>query len=168
MDKTSIGIIAFIVLFVGIVYSASNTKTENANNEMQPQITVFEEPETAAVQSKETENGGDTMNDNFKIEDTQVGTGDLATAGKTITVHYTGTLTDGTKFDSSVDRGEPFVFVLGSGQVIEGWEKGFDGMKVGGKRKLTIPASMGYGNRAIGGIPANSTLLFDVELLKVE
>jgi len=105
----------------------------------------------------------------LKIEDVKVGTGAVASAGKKITVHYTGTLLNGTKFDSSVDRGQPFSFTLGQGQVIEGWDKGFDGMKVGGKRKLTIPAKMAYGDRAMGDkIPANSPLVFDVELLGVE
>ena len=104
----------------------------------------------------------------LKIEDSVVGTGDEAVAGKQVTVHYTGTLTNGTKFDSSLDRGQPFTFTLGAGEVIQGWDEGVAGMKVGGKRKLTIPPEMGYGQMAIGTIPANSTLLFDVELLQVE
>src|SRR5258708_27244595 len=109
----------------------------------------------------------------LKIEDEVVGTGTEAVAGKTITVNYTGMLTDETVFDSNVDAKfghvTPFTFNLGAGQVIEGWEKGFAGMKVGGKRKLTIPASMGYG--AAGSppaIPGGATLIFEVELLKVE
>lgn len=102
------------------------------------------------------------------IEDIVVGEGAQATKGKTIVVHYTGWLTNGTKFDSSLDRGQPFSFVLGGGQVIRGWDEGFDGMKIGGKRKLTIPPEMGYGSQAIAGvIPANSTLVFEVELLGV-
>lgn len=105
--------------------------------------------------------------DELKIEDLVVGSGAEAKAGDEVKVHYSGTLTDGTKFDSSFDRNEPFEFTLGAGQVIEGWDKGFAGMKVGGKRKLTIPASMGYGDREIGPIPANSTLIFEVELLEV-
>jgi FKBP-type peptidyl-prolyl cis-trans isomerase len=104
----------------------------------------------------------------MKIVDTLVGTGEEAVAGKIVTVHYTGTLTDGTKFDSSIDRGQPFQFILGAGQVIQGWEQGFAGMKVGGKRSLVIPANMAYGDRAIGSIPAGSALLFDVELLAVD
>jgi FKBP-type peptidyl-prolyl cis-trans isomerase len=104
----------------------------------------------------------------MKIVDTIIGTGEEAVAGKIVTVHYTGTLIDGSKFDSSLDRGQPFQFVLGAGQVIQGWEQGFTGMKVGGKRSLMIPANMAYGDRAIGIIPANSTLLFDVELLAVD
>lgn len=110
-----------------------------------------------------------TMDNKLAIEDQKVGTGDEATAGKKITVNYNGTLTDGTKFDSSYDHGTPFSFVLGSGQVIQGWDQGFSGMKVGGKRKLTIPPSMGYGDRGVpGAIPGGATLIFEVELLKVE
>jgi len=106
--------------------------------------------------------------DELQIQDTKVGLGKEALRGTTVTVHYTGKLTNGKVFDSSVDRGEPFVFNLGAGQVIQGWDKGVVGMKEGGKRKLTIPPQMGYGARAVGPIPANSTLIFDVELLKVK
>lgn len=110
-----------------------------------------------------------TTMEGLKIEDQKVGTGALAIAGKRITVNYSGTLTDGTKFDSSYDRGTPFVFNLGAGEVIQGWDQGFAGMKVGGKRKLTIPPELGYGASGIGGvIPPNATLIFDVELLGVE
>ncbi len=117
----------------------------------------------------ETKKAPESININgMKVTDTVVGTGEEAVAGKVVTVHYTGTLTDGTKFDSSVDRGQPFRFILGAGQVIQGWEQGFAGMKVGGKRSLVIPANMAYGDRAIGSIPAGSTLLFDVELLAVD
>lgn len=105
----------------------------------------------------------------LQIKDLKVGTGEEAKSGKKVSVHYTGWLTDGTKFDSSVDRGTPFPFVLGQGRVIPGWEQGVAGMKVGGKRKLTIPPQLGYGERGAGGvIPPNATLVFDVELLKVE
>jgi len=93
----------------------------------------------------------------------------VAETGKTVKVHYTGTLTDGTKFDSSLDRGEPFSFQLGAGQVIRGWDEGVKGMRVGGKRKLTIPPDMGYG--AAGAppkIPPNATLMFEIELLEVQ
>ncbi|WP_342376888.1 FKBP-type peptidyl-prolyl cis-trans isomerase [Myxococcus stipitatus] len=104
----------------------------------------------------------------LKIEDSKVGTGDEAKAGHTVSVHYVGTLTDGKKFDSSRDRGQPFSFKLGAGQVIQGWDQGVAGMKVGGVRKLTIPPDLGYGARGAGGvIPPNATLVFEVELLGV-
>ena len=103
------------------------------------------------------------------IEELEVGTGAEATAGQQVQVHYTGWLTDGKKFDSSKDRNDPFVFGLGARQVIAGWDVGVQGMKVGGKRKLTIPASLGYGARGAGGvIPPNATLVFEVELLAVK
>lgn len=103
------------------------------------------------------------------ITDIKVGTGAEAVSGKTITVNYSGTLLNGTKFDSSYDRGTPFTFNLGVGEVIEGWDKGFAGMKVNGKRKLTIPSAMAYGDRGAGAvIPPGATLIFEVELLKVE
>ena len=105
----------------------------------------------------------------LKIEDLKTGDGAEAVNGKIITVHYTGWLTDGTKFDSSVDRNQPFEFELGEGRVIQGWEKGFAGMKVGGKRRLTIPPQLGYGSKGAGGvIPPNATLVFEVELLGVK
>jgi FKBP-type peptidyl-prolyl cis-trans isomerase len=104
----------------------------------------------------------------MKVEDIKVGTGASATSGKTVTAHYTGTLTDGSKFDSSKDRGRPFSFRLGAGQVIRGWDEGLVGMKEGGVRKLTIPPHMGYGDRAAGRIPPGSTLVFEIELIKVE
>ncbi len=105
----------------------------------------------------------------LKYVDEVVGTGDLAVAGKTTTVHYTGWLENGKRFDSSVDRGQPFSFPLGAGRVIKGWDEGVQGMKVGGKRKLTIPSELGYGSRGAGGvIPPNATLIFDVELLGVK
>jgi FKBP-type peptidyl-prolyl cis-trans isomerase len=109
----------------------------------------------------------------LKYTDTTVGTGAEATRGKKVSVHYTGWLYNngekGRKFDSSLDRGQPFQFALGAGQVIKGWDEGVAGMKIGGKRTLIIPPELGYGARGAGGvIPPNATLTFDVELLKVE
>ncbi|PXX38588.1 FKBP-type peptidyl-prolyl cis-trans isomerase [Aquitalea sp. FJL05] len=102
------------------------------------------------------------------IEDLTVGEGAEAVAGEEVTVHYTGWLTNGSKFDSSKDRYQPFSFPLGAGHVIKGWDQGVVGMKVGGKRKLTIPPELGYGARGAGGvIPPNATLVFEVELLQV-
>jgi FKBP-type peptidyl-prolyl cis-trans isomerase len=107
--------------------------------------------------------------DGLQYWDIVTGTGPTAAAGQTVKVHYTGWLTNGKKFDSSVDRGEPFSFHLGAGQVIKGWDEGVAGMKVGGKRQLRIPPDLGYGSRGAGGvIPADSTLIFDVELLGVQ
>lgn len=104
----------------------------------------------------------------LKIEDLKVGTGTEAVAGKSVTVHYVGTLTNGSKFDSSRDRGQGFSFSLGAGMVIQGWDKGVAGMKIGGLRKLTIPPELGYGERGFPPvIPPNSTLVFEVELLSV-
>ncbi|GKS64357.1 hypothetical protein YTPLAS72_16610 [Nitrospira sp.] len=110
-----------------------------------------------------------TTSSGLKYLDQAVGTGEAAVAGKNVSVHYTGWLENGKKFDSSVDRGQPFSFPLGAGRVIKGWDEGVQGMKVGGKRKLTIPSDLGYGSRGAGGvIPPNATLIFDVELLGVK
>jgi FKBP-type peptidyl-prolyl cis-trans isomerase FkpA len=104
----------------------------------------------------------------LEIKDEQVGKGPEAKSGDTVKVHYTGTLLDGSKFDSSKDRNEPFEFQLGQGRVIKGWDQGVPGMKVGGKRKLTIPSTLGYGERGAGAkIPPNATLRFDVELIEI-
>ena len=109
-----------------------------------------------------------TTSSGLSYVDQVIGTGEVAVAGKTTTVHYTGWLTNGQNFDSSVDRGQPFRFPLGAGRVIRGWDEGVAGMKAGGKRTLIIPPEMGYGARGAGGvIPPNATLIFDVELLEV-
>ncbi len=116
--------------------------------------------------------GGDTSSPTASgtlvIEDLTVGTGPVAATGNTVTVQYVGTLLNGTKFDSSYDRNQPFTFVLGAGRVIQGWDQGVVGMRVGGKRRLTIPPNLAYGNQANGPIPANSTLRFDIDLLAVQ
>lgn len=127
------------------------TNLTNTNN---PQKTM--EPQTPTQNSEQ-----------LGIQDVVIGTGAEAKAGDKVTVHYTGTFTNGTKFDSSLDRGTPFDFTLGAQQVIKGWDLGVAGMKVGGTRKLTIPPTLGYGAQPVGPIPANSTLLFTVELLAV-
>jgi len=135
-------------------------------------------PATQNDQQKNMQQGniqGDQLpNPSFKAEDTVIGKGDEAVVGKTVSLNYTGTLENGKVFDSSIPRGEPFTFTLGQGQVIQGWEQGILGMKVGGKRRLVIPGDMAYGNQAIPGpdgsvlIPANATLIFDVELVEVK
>jgi FKBP-type peptidyl-prolyl cis-trans isomerase len=152
-----------VVVAAGLLaLSACTKKTEET-----PASAVGTAPESK--ESKESKQTPVADVKELKIEDLKVGTGAEAVAGKKVSVHYTGWLTDGKKFDSSVDRGEPFKFNLGAGQVIQGWDKGVAGMKVGGKRKLTIPSQLGYGERGAGGvIPPNATLVFDVELLGVE
>lgn len=105
---------------------------------------------------------------NLKITDITVGTGALPAFGNTVIVHYTGTFTNGVKFDSSKDRGVPFSFQIGVGEVIKGWDLGVSTMRIGGKRKLIIPPELGYGNKTQGPIPANSTLVFEVELLGIQ
>ena len=118
-----------------------------------------------------TSNKASSMNTGDKQllkTDTVVGTGDVAISGSRVTVNYVGHFVDGKVFDSSLARNEPFQFILGKGMVIEGWDKGIVGMKVGGKRTLTIPPELGYGANDYGPIPGGSTLIFDVELLKVE
>ena len=103
----------------------------------------------------------------LKIETVKEGTGEAAKNGDTVSVHYVGTLEDGTKFDSSIDRGTPLLFILGTGQVIQGWDLGVLGMKVGEKRKLTIPSNLAYGEQGYGPIPGRATLIFEVELLGI-
>lgn len=128
---------------------------------------IIAKPVMADTQTTKTASG-------LRYSDTVLGTGTEATKGKHVTVHYTGWLlgandTHGAKFDSSVDHGSPFDFNLGAGQVIAGWDEGVQGMKVGGKRTLFIPSTLGYGARGAGGaIPPNADLVFDVELLKVQ
>ena len=120
------------------------------------------------------DNKGQDLNNNIqniqgmKIETLKEGTGEIAKNGDTVSVHYTGTLEDGTKFDSSRDRGTPFSFILGAGRVIKGWDLGVAGMKIGEQRKLTIPSNLGYGTQGAGEvIPPNATLIFEVELLGI-
>lgn len=131
--------------------------------------------ESASPQAVTTQ-PGETMKDiqwkstssGLQYSDVTEGNGAAPEKGKRVSVHYTGWLEDGTKFDSSIDRGEPFSFSLGIGQVIPGWDEGVATMKIGGKRKLKIPANLAYGPRGAGGvIPPNATLLFDVELLAI-
>jgi FKBP-type peptidyl-prolyl cis-trans isomerase len=167
---STLGYVALVVAATfGIVYvlNYTNKKTVEALPTSTPKQVVAESSPKSDNRTVNTKKMADVTE--LKIEDLKVGTGTEAVAGKKITVNYTGTLTDGTKFDSSLNPGRtPFEFDLGAGHVIEGWDKGFAGMKVGGKRRLTIPSSMGYGPQGTGPIPGNAALIFEVELLGVE
>lgn len=133
-------------------------------------------PTPSPINSKQLESGVDDASesgqirniDGMKIEDLKVGSGEEAVNGKLVVVNYVGKLMDGTVFDSTENYGKPFAFTLGKGEVIKGWDEGVLGMKIGGKRKLTIPPEMAYGDREMGNIPANSTLVFEIELLEIK
>ena len=150
--KKIIGIIALAFLVTACKQKTINVNTTTNMNSNTP-------PATAPAPSVSTQG--------LTIKIVKEGSGAAARNGDKVSVHYTGTLTDGTKFDSSRDRGKPFLFTLGAGEVIQGWDLGVAGMKVGEQRMLTIAPELGYGSRSIGPIPANSTLLFDVELLRI-
>ncbi|MEI6513711.1 MAG: FKBP-type peptidyl-prolyl cis-trans isomerase [bacterium] len=142
--------------WVGLVFSKVNSKW----TPLFRQETIDIKPSKEILMT--TESG-------LQYEDTVEGTGPSPEKGQTVTVHYVGMLTDGKEFDSSVKRGQPFAFTIGVGQVIKGWDEGVSTMKVGGKRRLTIPPNLGYGAAGAGGvIPPNATLIFDVELLGVK
>jgi FKBP-type peptidyl-prolyl cis-trans isomerase len=161
----SVVIFLGVLLIIGtiIIFSGKEEKTQVLQTPT-PTATII--PTGVKPEGQENMQQGNVTN--LEITDLVEGAGDVAVLGKKITVNYKGTLTDGTKFDSSYDRGIPFSFTLGAGEVIQGWDQGFAGMKVGGKRKLVIPPSFGYGSADMGVIPPNSTLIFEVELLKVE
>jgi FKBP-type peptidyl-prolyl cis-trans isomerase len=143
-------LISLVLLGAAITMTAAMAQNNNSS------------PSTVSGEGTKTSSG-------LQYWDLKVGTGDTAAKGQQVRVHYTGWLTDGKKFDSSVDRGQPFVFPLGAGRVIKGWDEGVAGMKIGGKRQLRIPPELGYGANGAGGglIPPNATLIFDVELLGV-
>jgi len=152
-----------VILAFGTVACKKDGTAEPASQPVKPTAAAkVEAPEPAKEGLVKTASG-------LQYEEIVVGQGATPQAGQKVKVHYTGWLTNGTKFDSSVDRGQPFMFTVGRGQVIKGWDEGLLTMKIGGKRKLTIPPELGYGARGAGGvIPPNSTLIFDVELLGVE
>ncbi len=147
-----------IVIFVGLGIWLFVRKGNGSPDLILPSTSDSPAPTATSPKVIKMENG-------LQIEDLKVGTGPEVKVGQTLSMHYSGTLENGTKFDSSYDRGAPFEFVLGAGQVIQGWDLGVQGMKVGGKRKLIIPSALGYGERGIGPIPPNATLIFEVEVL---
>ena len=169
--------ITLILSFIALIFlSACNNEnsTENQNDESTNNEVVNNEEQNEVVDALDEY----IETNNIEVEptasglyyaETLEGTGEQAKSGNVVKVHYTGTLLDGTKFDSSVDRGEPFEFNLGAGEVIKGWDEGIALMKVGGKATLVLPSHLAYGNQAVGGvIPANSPLIFEVELLEIK
>ena len=162
MAKTStiaVLVIVIIIVIVGIWLAYKNP---------QP-AAVSSSGENSATAPDQNNNPTSYDVQGMKIEILQEGTGEVTKAGDTVTVNYAGTLEDGTKFDSSIDRGQPFEFILGQNSVIQGWELGVLGMKVGEKRRLTIPPELAYGSTGAGGIiPSNATLIFEVDLLGIK
>jgi FKBP-type peptidyl-prolyl cis-trans isomerase FkpA len=162
--------VAALVTLMGCQQSSTTTTSETSTSTSTAAGAASEPaPAAAAPGAAAAPSAPVTTASGLKIEELAVGSGALAEKGRAVSVHYTGWLTDQTKFDSSLDRGQPFEFTLGQGQVIRGWDEGVEGMKVGGKRRLTIPPDLGYGERGAGGvIPPNATLVFEVELLGVK
>ena len=156
---------------VKIIYKSQEEIEQDLKKQQELQQQKEKEKEKTPVEAKQDSKSTEkttTTNSGLKYVDEIVGNGVSPIKGQTVTVHYTGRLENGTKFDSSVDRGQPFKFTIGVGQVIKGWDEGVSTMKVGGERKLIIPPALGYGDRGAGSsIPPNSTLIFDVELLGV-
>jgi FKBP-type peptidyl-prolyl cis-trans isomerase len=153
----------YVLIGVAVVIGLALLVTARAKKETQNQQPQANAAVVTAAGAVVTTSSG------LQYQILKEGSGTAALSGKKVSVHYTGWLIDGKKFDSSVDRGQPFQFQLGAGQVIKGWDEGVAGMKIGEKRKLTIPSSLGYGERGAGGaIPPNATLVFDVELLGVQ
>jgi peptidylprolyl isomerase len=167
-------LIVLVVVGIGItgIFLLSNQKSQtpdlnvNPNSILQPTSAIISTP-VPQVTGEQNMDNVITKENGLKIQDITVGNGAEVKSGDKVTVNYLGTLENGTKFDSSYDRGTPFTTQIGVGQVIQGWDEGIVGMKVGGKRKLIIPASLGYGDQQAGDIPPGSTLIFEVELLNV-
>jgi peptidylprolyl isomerase len=175
-------LIVVIVVAIGLggIFFLSNQKVGSSQINLTPtiypqptQMPITASPTNAIITGQPATAGADMNNvtttaDGLQMQDLTVGTGQEAKSGDTVTVNYLGTLENGTKFDSSYDRNQPFTTQIGVGQVIKGWDEGIVGMKIGGKRKLIIPAALGYGDQAAGSIPPNSTLIFEVELLSIK
>lgn len=169
--------IAVMALSLATIRHKSDTFATTLGNADETQGAIVAVANDDVVKNSDAENLENALKDAFSvdgrllnlvIDDVKIGTGPEVKNGDKVTVHYVGTLQDGTRFDSSYDRGTPFYFTVGKGAVIAGWEKGIIGMKVGGERILVIPGDMAYGNRQVGTIPANATLVFAIELLKIE
>lgn len=172
--KLAIVGVVIVVLVLGFLYLMNNNSTKNNNN---PSLSSYKSsipplssqtPTSSPGPSESPDAEPVTYADNLIAQDIKIGTGVEVKKGDTVTVNYLGTLENGQKFDSSYDRNQPFTTQIGVGSVIAGWDEGLIGMRVGGKRKLTIPSDLGYGAQGAGTIPPNSTLIFEIELLKVQ
>jgi FKBP-type peptidyl-prolyl cis-trans isomerase len=159
----AVAVVAFLVIrdYLTKTNAAATPTPASASSGSYPIGTLDTTPPAPSANAVTTASG-------LVYEDLQVGDGATAKAGDTVSVNYTGWLEDGTKFDSSLDRGQTFDFTLGAGQVIPGWDEGVQGMNVNGTRLLVVPASLGYGSQANGPIPANSTLIFEVQLVGIQ
>ena len=158
MSKKAIWIGIAVLVIIALYWFFVKTGQKTTNEETGTQTVKIDNSTNMATDSGK-----------LQIEDIKVGTGSAVTAGDTVVMQYTGTLTNGSKFDSSYDHGQAFTTRIGVGQVIQGWDMGIPGMKVGGRRKLTIPPALGYGAAGAGGvIPPNATLIFEVELLEIK
>ena len=183
MTKNFVTGIIFIAVILGLgalfIMQQTNQKNPLENNKIAnsptpvptttPVLQFAQTPQSQPVEQNSSQSGTMvTMTNGLKFQDIIVGEGTEAKTGDTVTVNYLGTLENGIKFDSSYDRNQPFTTQIGVGTVIKGWDEGIPGMKIGGKRKLIIPAELGYGAQATGLIPSNSVLIFEVELLGVK
>ena len=157
-----------MLLIAGACGSDDDDDSPSATNTVVTERTPTSSPSKSTTSGAITLTNPTTTATGLKYEDVVVGTGKSPQTGQRVTVHYTGTFTNGTKFDSSRDRGQPFTFVIGNGNVIKGWDEATAMLKVGSKARVTIPPELGYGRRAMGPIPANATLVFDVELVSAE
>ena len=164
-----VGVLAFLAVVVAVIAFRQTEQPAAPPTPAPTALTPTTTPDASKTPATpEPDEPAPDPSEQLKIEDIKVGTGPSPKPGDRVTVHYTGRLTDGTEFDSSVGRNQPFTFTLGAHDVIPGWEQGVATMKVGGKRKLTVPLSLGYGSKGKAPIPPNSTLVFDIEFLKVE
>jgi len=162
--------LAAAVLTAGCAASTKQSSSSSSSTSTTAKVTPAPTAEAAPGAPADAATGAHVhkLASGLQYQDVLVGSGKMAEAGMSVSIHYTGTLTDGTKFDSSLDRGQPLHFQIGAGSMIKGMEDGVTGMRIGGKRKLTIPPDMAYGAAGRPGIPPNATLLFDVELLDVK